>query len=171
VDWSVIDLPRRKPRRGDPGGVSAVQRDIGARSLVGMHQGALAERAGVNINTAVSMEKRGAEGYCRLVLERTSSAVEIAHGPDIAGMTSQTNQESNMSNQIANTEIRALDDAELDMIAGGNGLFGNIFSTIQKAEKNILSEITQIAQHNSAMAFLGSMDTMSGGPGKSHYSR
>ncbi len=32
-----------------------------ARALVGMDQGTLAQRAGVNINTISSMEKRGAE--------------------------------------------------------------------------------------------------------------
>lgn len=32
-----------------------------ARALVGMDQGTLASRAGVNINTISSMEKRGAE--------------------------------------------------------------------------------------------------------------
>ena len=33
-----------------------------ARALAGMDQGTLAKRAGVNINTIGSMEKRGAEG-------------------------------------------------------------------------------------------------------------
>ena len=33
-----------------------------ARALVGMDQGTLAERAGVNINTIGSMEKRGSSG-------------------------------------------------------------------------------------------------------------
>ena len=33
-----------------------------ARALVGMDQGTLAERAGVNINTVGSMEKRGVSG-------------------------------------------------------------------------------------------------------------
>jgi len=33
-----------------------------ARALVGMDQGTLADRAGVNINTIGSMEKRGAAG-------------------------------------------------------------------------------------------------------------
>jgi hypothetical protein len=82
-------------------------------------------------------------------------------------MTSQPNQESTMNNQIANTEIRALDDAELNMISGG----GDFFSVFQNIEKNIRNQIAQIAQRDSALAALGAMDPFSGGPGKSHYSR
>jgi hypothetical protein len=45
-----------------------------------------------------------------------------------------------MNNQIASTEIRALDDAELDMIAGGS-LFGNIVHGVEHVASSVVNTV------------------------------
>jgi hypothetical protein len=65
-------------------------------------------------------------------------------------MTPHLDQESNMTKATANTEIRALDDAELDMISGGS-IFGDIahgvssaVHTVEHAASTVVNNIVPV---------------------------
>jgi hypothetical protein len=59
-------------------------------------------------------------------------------------MISQLNQESTMTTEIANTEIRALDDAELDVVAGGS-FINNLLHDVYKSNSMIFHAV-EVAQ-------------------------
>jgi hypothetical protein len=91
------------------------------------------------------------------VIRRTSLLAAIVHGPDrAAGMTSQPNQESTMHNQIANTEIRALSDDEMNEVSGGTNPWAR---TLQLEASN--PGFRQALQRFEGLAELGRMRPLS----------
>ena len=57
-----------------------------------------------------------------------------------------------MNNQIANTEIRALDEAELDMVAGGS-LFGHIVHAVEHVASSVVHTVENVATNAAYGAF------------------
>jgi hypothetical protein len=60
-------------------------------------------------------------------------------------MTSQKDQESNMTQEFANTEIRALNADELEMVSGGS-LFGSIEHAVSSVVHTVEHAATSVAQ-------------------------